>query len=98
MTVTLFVPRDSAALAVGADKVAAAIAREAASRGIDVRIVRNGSRGMHWLEPLVEVGTEAGRIAYGPVKPSDLPSLFDSGLAAGGDHPLRQGLTEEIPY
>ena len=98
MTVTIFVPRDAAALALGADKVAKAIADEAATRGIDARIVRNGSRGMFWLEPLVEVRTERGRIAYGPVRPSDVPGLFDAGFIDGGDHPLCLGLTKEIPF
>ena len=42
MTVTVYVPRDSAALSVGADEVAAAIAATAKQRGVDVRIVRNG--------------------------------------------------------
>ncbi|QRI62672.1 NADH-quinone oxidoreductase subunit NuoF [Shinella sp. PSBB067] len=98
MTITLFVPRDAAALALGADRVAAAIAREIEARGIDARIVRNGSRGMHWLEPLVEVRTEQGRIAYGPVKPSDVASLFDAGFLQGGGHPLCLGRTKEIPF
>ena len=98
MTITVFVPRDAAALAVGADKVAAAIEREAASRGHDVHIVRNGSRGMLWLEVLVEVSTDAGRVAYGPVKASDVPSLFDAGFLNGGAHPLAHGLTEDIPF
>ncbi|WP_312804492.1 formate dehydrogenase beta subunit [Agrobacterium cavarae] len=98
MTITVFVPRDAAALAVGADKVAAAIEREAASRGHDVHIVRNGSRGMLWLEVLVEVSTDAGRVAYGPVKASDVPSLFEAGLLNGGEHPLGHGLTEDIPF
>ena len=70
MTTTIFVPRDSTALALGADEVAQAIAAEAARRGADAHIVRNGSRGMFWLEPLVEVQTDAGRVAYGPVSPS----------------------------
>ncbi|WP_313591167.1 formate dehydrogenase beta subunit [Agrobacterium cavarae] len=98
MTITVFVPRDAAALAVGADKVAAAIEREAASRGHDVHIVRNGSRGMLWLEVLVEVRTDAGRVAYGPVKASDVPSLFEAGFLNGGEHPLGHGLTEDIPF
>ncbi|MEN0117565.1 MAG: NADH-quinone oxidoreductase subunit NuoF [Agrobacterium cavarae] len=98
MTITVFVPRDAAALAVGADKVAEAIEREAASRGHDVHIVRNGSRGMLWLEVLVEVSTDAGRVAYGPVKASDVPSLFDAGFLNGGEHPLGHGLTEDIPF
>ncbi|MCB1974309.1 MAG: formate dehydrogenase, partial [Burkholderiaceae bacterium] len=58
--VTVYVPCDSAALAVGADAVAQCIAQEAAARGLDVHIVRNGSRGLFWLEPLVEVATPAG--------------------------------------
>ena len=98
MTVTIFVPRDAAAVALGADKVAAAIATEIANRGLDARIVRNGSRGMFWLEPLVEVRTERGRIAYGPVKASDVGGLFDAGFLTGGDHPLCLGLTKEIPF
>ncbi|MQB19308.1 formate dehydrogenase [Agrobacterium tumefaciens] len=98
MTITVFVPRDAAALAVGADRVAAAIEREAASRGHDVHIVRNGSRGMLWLEVLVEVSTDAGRVAYGPVKASDVPSLFDAGFLNGGAHPLAHGLTGDIPF
>lgn len=98
MTITVFVPRDAAALAVGADKVAAAIEQEAASRGHDVHIIRNGSRGMLWLEVMVEVSTDAGRVAYGPVKASDVPSLFDAGFLNGGEHPLGHGLTQDIPF
>ena len=96
--VTVYVPCDSAALAVSADAVAAAIAAEAQRRDHDVRIVRNGSRGLFWLEPLVEVATPAGRMAYGPVAPEDLPGLFDAGLLEGGAHALCQGVTEQIPF
>ncbi|RRN70116.1 formate dehydrogenase beta subunit [Agrobacterium deltaense] len=98
MSVTVFVPGDSAALAVGADRVAEAIGREAASRNLEVHIVRNGSRGMLWLEVLVEVRTEHGRIAYGPVKASDVASLFDAGFLTGGEHPLCLGPTKDIPF
>lgn len=98
MSVTVFVPGDSAALAVGANRVADAIAREAAGRNLDVKIVRNGSRGMLWLEVLVEVRTEHGRIAYGPVKASDVASLFDADFLTGGDHRLCLGLTKDIPF
>lgn len=97
-TVTVYVPRDSASLAAGADEVAAAIAAEAPRRGRTVNIVRNGSRGLMWLEPLVEVATPAGRVAYGPVQPEDLPSLFAAGWLDGGEHPLGHGPTERIPY
>ena len=98
MTARLYIPRDAAALALGADKVAEAAAREIAARGLDVTIVRNGSRGLHWLEPLLEVETPIGRIAYGPVRAADVASLFDAGLAEGGPHPLCLGLTEELPF
>ncbi|AZG12406.1 formate dehydrogenase beta subunit [Cupriavidus pauculus] len=98
MTTTVFVPRDSTALALGADEVAQAIAAEAARRGADVRIVRNGSRGMFWLEPLVEVQTPAGRVAYGPVTEDDVGALFDAGFLAGGAHALAHGPTDEIPF
>ncbi|MDT7838533.1 formate dehydrogenase beta subunit [Aquabacterium sp. OR-4] len=96
--VTLFVPRDSAALAAGADEVAAALAAECARRGMAIHIVRNGSRGLLWLEPLVEVATPQGRIAYGPVMPEDVPGLLDAGLLQGGAHALRHGITEQMPY
>jgi len=98
MSVTVFVPGDSAALAVGANRVADAIAREAAGRNLEVEIVRNGSRGMLWLEVLVEVRTEHGRIAYGPVKASDVASLFDADFLTGGAHRFCLGLTKDIPF
>ncbi|SEF29335.1 NADH-ubiquinone oxidoreductase-F iron-sulfur binding region domain-containing protein [Variovorax sp. NFACC27] len=97
-TITVYVPRDSAALAAGADRVARCIAKEAAARGLMLELVRNGSRGMFWLEPLVEVNTPAGRMAYGPVTPDDVAALFDAGFLTGGRHPLALGPTEEIPY
>lgn len=96
--VTIYVPRDSAALAIGADEVATALQAEAARRGLDVKLVRNGSRGLFWLEPLVEVAMPTGRIAYGPVTPEDVPGLLDAGLLQGGAHALRHGPTEQIPY
>ncbi|MCQ4634744.1 NADH-quinone oxidoreductase subunit NuoF [Shinella sp. CPCC 100929] len=98
MTVRIYVPRDAAALALGADRVAKALSREAETRKLDITIVHNGSRGMHWLEPLVEVETAQGRIAYGPVKPSDVAALLDAGLLEGKAHPLCLGGTEEIPF
>jgi formate dehydrogenase iron-sulfur subunit len=91
---TVYVPGDSAALSMGADAVAAALAAAAPS----ARVVRNGSRGLYWLEPLVEVVTPAGRVAYGPVSADDVPALLAAGLLEGGAHPLCLGLTEELPY
>jgi formate dehydrogenase iron-sulfur subunit len=92
---TVYVPRDSAARSVGADQVAERIAETA---GPGVRVVRNGSRGMLWLEPLVEVATPAGRVAYGPVSPDDVDGLLAAGLLDGAEHPLRLGPAEEIPW
>ncbi|AXA71579.1 formate dehydrogenase [Achromobacter insolitus] len=98
LPIVIYVPRDAAALAMDADTVALDIERAADARGVSVQIVRNGSRGLLWLEPMVEVVTPQGRIAYGPVQPEDVDALFDAGWQRGGEHPLRLGLTEEIPY
>ncbi|NPT62302.1 formate dehydrogenase, partial [Paraburkholderia sp. 5N] len=81
----VYVPRDSAALALGADALAGAIADEAARRGIPIELVRNGSRGLLWLEPLIEVATPEGRIGYANVEETDVGSLFDAGFIEGGD-------------
>ena len=97
-TIKIFVPRDSAALAVGANEVVEAIQREASARGQAIQIVRNGSRGLLWLEPMVEIDTPQGRVAYGPVEAHDVPALFDANWLQGGSHSLCHGLTEEIPY
>jgi formate dehydrogenase iron-sulfur subunit len=98
VTAKIFIPRDAAALSVGADAVAKAIAEEAQKRMTPVEIVRTGSRGMLWLEPLVEVETPNGRVAYGPVCPSNVAGLFKAKFLNGGEHKLCHGLTEEIPY
>jgi formate dehydrogenase iron-sulfur subunit len=98
MSIKIYVPRDSAALALDADAVAQAIRAEAARRKIDVDLVRNGSRGMLWLEPLVEVQTVRGRVAYGPVSVEDVSVLFDANFHNGGKHLLNLGLTEELAY
>ena len=96
MTTKIFVPCDSAAVSVGADEVAYALRAEANRRGLDILIVRNGSRGALWLEPLVEVETERGRVAYGNVDAAAVPGLLDAGLLEGNGESL--GLADEIPY
>jgi formate dehydrogenase iron-sulfur subunit len=98
MSITVFVPRDSTALALGAEAVADAIVGEAARRGLDVKVVRNGSRGLFWLEPLVEVASPLGRIAFGPVTAADVPGLFAAEFLTKTTHPLCLGSTEEISY
>ena len=87
----IYVPLDSAAKALGADEVANAIRQEAKARELDVKLVRNGTRGMAWLEPLVEVETQEGRIGYGPVSVADVPALLDGSLPS-------LGKVEEIPF
>ena len=96
--ITVFVPCDSAALAAGANEVADALLKEATARGLSINVQRNSSRGMFWLEPLVEVVTAKGRTAYGPVTFEDVPSLFEAGFLNGGSHALSLGLTDEIAY
>ncbi|HTY55613.1 MAG TPA: NADH-quinone oxidoreductase subunit NuoF [Candidatus Binataceae bacterium] len=95
---TIYVPRDSGALSMGAEAVAAALSAEARRRGLAVTIKRNGSRGLYWLEPMIEVETARGRVAYGPVTAADVASLFDANFLDGGEHRLGLGITEEIPY
>ena len=98
MSAVVYVPKDASALSIGAESVAQAIASEAAVHGVDITIKRNGSRGMFWLEPLVEVVTSNGRQAYGPVTPRDVPSVFASGFLTGAPHALHLGPTEDIPF
>jgi len=98
MAARIYVPRDAAALSLGADDVAAAIAAEAESRRLDVTIVRNGTRGMCWLEPLVEVETPSGRVGFGPVTTAEVKALFDADFLHGGRHALGVGPVETIPY
>ena len=93
MSVRVYVPRDSAACSVGADEVAARIAALS-----DAEIVRNGSRGMLWLEPFVEVQTPSGRVGYGPVGSDDVESLLAAGLLDGAGHPLCHGPVERIDW
>ena len=96
--IKIFIPRDSSAKAVGADEVAAAIAKEALAKSISVQIIRNSSRGMAYAEPFVEVETAAGRIGYGPVDVKDVKGLFATGFHEGKRHELSHGLVEQIPY
>ncbi len=90
----IFLPLDSAAVALGADDVASAIIAHATKASVQIQLIRNGSRGMVWLEPLVEVETEAGRIGFGPMTPADVPALFGD-LSA---HPKALGLVDALPW
>ena len=98
MTVRLYLPRDAAALSMGADRVARAIEDIARARKLDLQLVRTGSRGLLWLEPLLEVETPQGRIGYGPVSADNVASLLTDAVLKGGAHPLCIGLVEQHPY
>jgi formate dehydrogenase iron-sulfur subunit len=94
----IYVSRDATALALGAEATARAIVEMAHARGVAIELVRNGSRGLFWLEPLVEVATPSGRIAYGPIAAADVPALFDAGFLQGGEHASRIGAIEQHPW
>ncbi|MFN6980190.1 MAG: formate dehydrogenase, partial [Gemmobacter sp.] len=88
----VWISQDAAARAVGADRIADAVAAEAARRGVPLTLTRTGSRGMVWLEPLVEVEIAGRRHAFGPLSPGDVPALFDGGAACA------LGPTEDLPW
>jgi formate dehydrogenase iron-sulfur subunit len=88
----IYIPRDAAAKALGAERVLKAVEAEIKERGIDAQIIRNGSRGMIWLEPLVEVETAEGRVGYGPVTVADVKAIFE------GDSDKALGDVEQIPF
>lgn len=96
--VKIYVSCDATALALGSEATAQAIVGEAQRRGIAIDLVRNGSRGLFWLEPMVEVATPAGRIAYGPVAAADVGALFDAGFVQGGAHASKLGPVDDIGY
>ncbi len=98
MSFTIYVPCDSSAISLGADRIATSIINEAKKRNITIQLIRNGSRGLFWLEPLVEVDTPEGRIAYGPIQLNDVTGLFDANFIQGGAHPFFLGLIEELDY
>src|SRR5215813_3025527 len=94
----IYISRDAGALALGADEVERALIAAERKRGLDIEIIRTGSRGLFWLEPMIEVATPQGRIAYGPVRTADIEPLFDGRLLEGGPHPLRLGRPEDVPF
>jgi formate dehydrogenase iron-sulfur subunit len=96
--ITVFLPADSGAVAVGADAVARELAQECRRRGIAIELVRTGSRGMYWLEPLLEVKTATGRVGYGPLTAADVPALLDAGMLTGAVHDLRIGDPDNHPW
>lgn len=98
MSIRIYVPRETTAASLGAEQLVAALVTEAKYRNIDIEIVRNGSRGACFLEPLVEVETFTGRYGYGPVQLEDVPELFDADFLNGGKHALSLGNVSELPW
>jgi len=96
--IKVYVPLETAAVSLGADEVAARIAAAAKKNKADVEIIRNGSWGITWLEPMVEVSIDGQRIAYGPVDPDSVDGLVAAGFLKGGDHELKLGPTAEIDW
>ena len=97
MSLRVFIPRDAGAVAVGADEVASKLEQAAAKRNVPIEIVRTGSRGLYWLEPMIEVATPKGRVAFGPVSVNDVALVLEA-MLADGPHALRLGIAEEIPW
>ena len=95
---SLYLPCDSLARAVGADEVAKAIATQAEQRQLPLQLQRTSSRGLYWLEPLLEVDTPDGRLGFGPVGAADVPALLDALQGDAASHPLALGRVEDLPY
>ena len=101
--IDIFIPQDTTSLALGSDQVASLLMELSNDRGLDVNLTRNGSRGMFWLEPLLEVEFEDDRVGFGPVTLADVPSIIDILEDSQDDfnnitHPLFLGRIESIEY
>ncbi|PHS28192.1 MAG: formate dehydrogenase [Robiginitomaculum sp.] len=98
MTTRIYIPADMLAIALCADEVARAIAETAKTNGTEIEIIRTGSRGACWAEPLIEVETDTGRIAYGKISADDVPGLFAADFLGGGAHEKHLGLVDDISF
>lgn len=102
MSITrIFLPRDAAALGVGANDIASAL--EGALRDADsnFELIRTGSRGMLWLEPLLELEQDGIRYGFGPLIPADIPQLIEAGVLTSPtelSHPKALGPVEELDW
>ncbi|MFQ5562869.1 MAG: formate dehydrogenase beta subunit [Parvularculaceae bacterium] len=95
---TVYIPQDSSACSVGANEVAKAVADKAGRAGLGIKIIRTGSRGAFWLEPLVEVEIDGKRVGYGPVVPEQVGALFEAKFYEGGKHSLSIGVVDAHPF
>ncbi|PCJ19261.1 MAG: formate dehydrogenase [SAR86 cluster bacterium] len=99
MPTRIFIPRDTTSCSLGADRVAELVQQTISENELPLQVVRNGSRGLYWLEPMIEVETEAGRIAYGPVTDDCIEDFIASQFwKPNENHPLYLGLTQEIGF
>lgn len=99
MKTRVFVPHDTSACSLGADVVAEALRHYFVQNNIQADLMRNGSRGLYWLEPLVEIETSKGRYAFGPIYPEEIEEFINGRFWEGGqNHPKFLGLTEDIPF
>jgi formate dehydrogenase iron-sulfur subunit len=101
MTIKIFIPRDAASVACGSDDIARAIDASLKAAKVQADVVRNGSRGMLWLEPLLEIEDRGVRYAFGPVGGADAAQIvacLATMPAAKISHPLALGPTEDIPF
>jgi formate dehydrogenase iron-sulfur subunit len=89
MSMTVYIPLDTSAVACGADGVADAVKAHDAS----IVIIRTGSRGMAWLEPLIEIETANGRMGYGPVSAADVPAILADTSFEGS-----MGVVDDLPW
>ena len=97
--IKIYIPRDTTACSLGADRVAAVIQQHIEKDHLALEIVRNGSRGLYWLEPMLELETEQGRVACGPITPDKVDEFMAAACWRNIDkHPLYLGLTEDIDY
>ena len=88
-----YIPSDSAARSMGSDKIATLV-REHFS---DSNITRNGSRGLYWLEPMVEVEIDEIRHAFGPIHENDVESLLSDGKL-NDKHSKYLGVTDKLEW
>ena len=84
----IYVPLDSSAVAAGAEQVEAALL----AQGATVR--RNGSRGLAWAEPLLEIATVQSRLAFRNVGAADVCAILEQGAA----HPQCLGEVDQIDF
>ncbi len=96
--ITLYIPTDSAALALGADEVARLLYAHAEQHDLSLHIVRTSTRALLWLEPLVEVETSEGRVGYGPVTPEDLDGPLIDAILQAKPHQRCIGVVDDHPY